>query len=102
MVRLIGPKVAVPAIRAGGAVAEPFPSISMVTFGYCFLNPSAQRLMTLLSVSEPTLLMLPEIPWTGLYSGRFLSTATCATALPAQSAPARITPPTAAIHFRLL
>jgi hypothetical protein len=38
----MGPSWAVPAIRAGGAVLEPLPSIWMLTLGYFFLNPSAR------------------------------------------------------------
>src|SRR6185369_15996507 len=40
--RDMGPSWAVPAIRAGGAVLEPLPSIWMLTLGYFFLKPSAQ------------------------------------------------------------
>src|ERR1039457_5984255 len=40
--RDMGPNWAVPAIRAGGAVLEPLPSIWILTLGYFFLNPSAQ------------------------------------------------------------
>ena len=38
MARLIGPKVEVPAISAGGAVEEPLPSISTWTLGYRLLE----------------------------------------------------------------
>ena len=65
MGRLIGPKVAVPSISAGGAVDEPLPSISIWTLGYIFRKPSAQSVIRLFSVSEPTLLIVPEMPSTG-------------------------------------
>ena len=51
-----------PEISAGGAVEEPLPSIWMRTFGYCFWKPSAQKVIRLLSVSEPIELRLPEMP----------------------------------------
>ena len=64
IVRDIGPSCAVPSIKAGGAVLEPLPSIWILTLGYCLRKPSAQRVMRLLSVSEPMLLTLPDTPLT--------------------------------------
>ena len=62
MARDIGPNCAVPAMRAGGAVEEPLPSTWILTFGYIFVNASAQSVIRLFIVSEPTLLRLPETP----------------------------------------
>ena len=62
IVRDIGPSCAVPSIKAGGAVLDPLPSIWILTLGYCLRNPSAQRVITLLRVSDPMLLRLPETP----------------------------------------
>lgn len=50
----MGASWAVPAVRAGGAVEEPLPSTPILTLGYFLLNPSAQRVIRLFSVSEPT------------------------------------------------
>src|SRR5512141_3412555 len=71
IVRDIGPSCAVPSIKAGGAVLDPLPSIWILTLGYCLRNPSAQRVMRLLSVSEPMLLTLPDTPLTLAYPFRF-------------------------------
>jgi len=60
--RLIGPSCDVPSISAGGAVEEPLPSIWTRTFGYWREKPSAQKVIRLFSVSEPTELRLPETP----------------------------------------
>jgi hypothetical protein len=46
----------------------------MLTFGYIARNASAHNNMRLFKVSEPTEFKLPEIPGTGLYSGRASST----------------------------
>ena len=64
--RDIGPKWAVPATSAGGAVEEPLPSISTFTFGYWARKPSDQSVIRLFSVSEPIDLRLPEIPLVAL------------------------------------
>ncbi len=53
-----------PEISAGGAVEEPLPSIWMRTFGYCLPKPSAQKVIRLLSVSEPIELRFPVTPET--------------------------------------
>ncbi len=55
----MGPKLLVPAIRAGGAVDEPLPSTSTLTAGWWPRKPSAHRAIRLFMVSEPMLLMLP-------------------------------------------
>ena len=47
---------------------DPFPSIWIFTLGYSFLNPSAQSVIRLLSVSDPMLLRFPEIPLTRGYA----------------------------------
>ena len=65
ILRLMGPKVAVPSISAGGAVEEPLPSISTCTLGYSLANPSAHSVIRLFIVSEPTLLIEPDTPCTG-------------------------------------
>ena len=65
-----------PSINAGGAVEEPFPSIWIFTFGYFALNPSAHNVIRLFSVSEPTLLTLPDTPLAGAYDGNAVSTLT--------------------------
>ena len=39
----------------------------MLTFGYAFLKPSAQKVIRLFSVSEPMEFRLPETPLTALY-----------------------------------
>ncbi len=54
-------------MRAGGAVEDPLPSIWILAFGENLVNVSAQRVITLLSESEPMLLMLPLTPLVGLY-----------------------------------
>ena len=64
MARDMGPNCAVPAMRAGGAVELPLPSTCSFTLGYIFKNASAQRVIRLFIVSEPTLLRLPETPET--------------------------------------
>ena len=53
-----------PAISAGGAVDDPLPSTWTLTFGYIFRNVSAQSVIMLFIVSEPTLLRLPDTPLT--------------------------------------
>ncbi len=53
-----------PAIRAVGAVDEPLPSMPRFTFGYSFLKPSAQNVIRLFRVSEPTELSVPDTPST--------------------------------------
>ncbi len=58
----MGPNFDAPSMSAGGAVEEPLPSISTWTLGYMAVNFSAQRVIRLFMVSEPTLLMLPETP----------------------------------------
>ena len=60
--RLIGPSWAAPEVIAGGAVPEPLPSTCTLTLGYLALKPSAQKVIRLLSVSEPTEFRLPETP----------------------------------------
>src|SRR5262245_24165307 len=105
MARLIGPSCEVPAMSAGGAVVEPLPSICTRTLGYSFWNPSAQKVMRLLSVSEPTEFRLPETPLVLLYAGIEESTlATCAEArLPARP-PARhsVTASDATVRVRVI
>ena len=65
--RDIGPNCAVPSVRAGGAVAEPSPFVWTLTLGYSFWNASAQYVIKLFNVSDPTLFRLPEIPDTFSY-----------------------------------
>ena len=60
--RLIGPNWAVPAISAGGAVAEPLPSISMLHARVMRRKPSPQSVIRLFIVSEPMLFRLPDTP----------------------------------------
>jgi hypothetical protein len=60
----MGPKWAVPATSAGGAVEEPLPSISMRTLGYWARKPSDHRVIRLFRVSDPIDLRLPETPLT--------------------------------------
>jgi hypothetical protein len=62
--RLIGPKLAVPSVSAGGAVDEPAACTWMLTFGYSFLNASVHNVIRFASVSDPTLDRLPETPLT--------------------------------------
>src|SRR5690606_26646507 len=80
MGRLMGPKLAVPSVRAGGAVEEPAAWICTATLGYCFLNSSAHRVIMLARLSEPTLDRLPETPPTLVYAGRLGSTLVSAVA----------------------
>ena len=47
----------------------------MLTFGYSRLNSSAQSVIKLAKVSEPTEDTFPEIPLTFVYSGKFSSSA---------------------------
>ena len=56
----MGPKLLVPAMRAGGAVEEPLPSTSTLTPEWTARKPSLHRAIMLFMVSEPMLLMLPE------------------------------------------
>lgn len=77
----MGASWAVPAVRAGGAVEEPLPSTPILTLGYFLLNPSAQRVIRLFSVSEPTALRLPETPLVGAYGLMLLSTVTFSAAM---------------------
>ena len=56
----MGPKVLVPSVSAGGAEADPFPSMPSRTLGENFLKPSAQSATRLFIVSEPTHLSVPE------------------------------------------
>ncbi len=79
--RLMGPKLEVPSVSAGGAVEDPAAWICTLTFGYCFLKSSAHRVIRLASVSEPTLLMLPETPLALAYSGNAGSTPAARTAV---------------------
>ena len=58
--RDMGPTWEVPAIRAGGAVEEPLPSICILTLGKSRLKASAQRVIRLFKLSEPTQLKVPE------------------------------------------
>src|SRR5687767_11733362 len=83
----MGPKVAVPAISAGGAVDEPLPSISTCTLGYCTRNVSAHSVIKLFMVSEPILFTLPATPDAPFaYLGNDGSTLTlCATMEPAKA-----------------
>ncbi len=76
MARLMGPKLLVPSMSAGGAVLEPLPSISTCTLGYMPRKSSDQRAMRLFMVSEPMLLMEPETPLVLPYDGRSESTDT--------------------------
>ena len=77
----MGPSCAVPAISAGGAVVEPFPSTWILTSGYCFLKLSDQSVMRLFSVSEPIEFRFPETAPVALYPLMLLSTSTaCADA----------------------
>jgi hypothetical protein len=62
MARYMGPNWAEPAMRAGGAVDEPFPSTWIFTLGYIFRNASPHSAIMLFMVSEPTLFMFPETP----------------------------------------
>src|SRR5262245_24121915 len=86
----MGPKVAVPAINAGGAVDEPLPSISICTLGYWARNASAHNVMRLFMVSEPMAFTLPATPDAPLlYAGSVGSTLTlCATDVPANASEA--------------
>ncbi len=82
----MGPKFAVPAISAGGAVDEPLPSISTWTLGYISRKSSAHSVIRLFMVSEPTLLMEPETPETFEYAGMLGSTASpSASVIPAKT-----------------
>lgn len=58
--RDMGPTWEVPAIRAGGAVEDPLPSICILTLGKSRLKASAQRVIRLFKLSEPTQLKVPE------------------------------------------
>ena len=60
MPRLMGPKLLVPAIRAGGAVELPLPSTSTFTSGWKPRKPSAHSAISLFIVSEPMLFRLPD------------------------------------------
>src|SRR5262245_53098973 len=74
MARDMGPNCEVPAMRAGGAVELPLPSTCTLTFGYIFKKASAQSVIMLFIVSEPTLFRLPETPEVFWYDGRPAST----------------------------
>src|SRR5262249_6036577 len=87
MARDIGPNCEVPAMRAGGAVELPLPSIWTLTFGYIFKKASAQNVIRLFIVSEPTLLTLPEMPEVFWYEERDGSALTCANAGPPGARP---------------
>src|SRR5262249_12531383 len=78
MARDIGPNCDVPAMRAGGAVELPLPSIWTFTFGYIFRKASAQNVIRLFIVSEPTLFTLPEMPEVFWYDASDGSALTCA------------------------
>src|SRR5687767_11960946 len=72
----MGPNCAVPAMRAGGAVDDPFPSTWIFTFGYIFANASPHSVMRLFMVSEPVLERLPDTPDDFWYDGTPASTLT--------------------------
>src|SRR5262245_17138264 len=80
----MGPNVAVPSTRAGGAVDEPLASTSTFTLGYDLRKSSAHSVMRLFMVSDPTLLILPATPVATLYGKSLESTVrTLAKATPA-------------------
>src|SRR5678816_4146508 len=76
MARDMGPNWAVPAMRAGGAVPEPFPSTWIFTLGYIFAKASPHSVIRLFMVSDPTLERLPETPGVFAYAAMEGSTFT--------------------------
>src|SRR5688500_20112103 len=81
MARDMWPNCVVPAMSAGGAVDEPFPSTWILTLGYIFANASPHSVMRLFMVSGPVLERLPETPDAFWYDGTPASTFTvCAEA----------------------